>query len=473
MPTEVPHSERPGKRRDPLMIFAVALVCRLAVCLWAAERVPPTADGAFYHVVAQRIAGGEGYTWLWPDGAVTYAAHYPVGYPAMMAAVYALFGPHPIWAMVENAVLGAFGVLFCYLLGRHLLYRSSFFVHQRRAANTAGLLLALSPTLLFYTPALMTESSVGALLSLGMWLCVPLSEQRENARLKRSLLLLALGAVVAAACYLRPQSILMAPIFGFVLGRSWPKRVWLSLLVTALAVGFVLPWTVRNCQKMDHCVFVSANGGWNLLIGTFPEGHGAWIGVDGMRVPEACKDVFSESGKDACFGQAGVRRIFEEPLAWAALIPAKLRATFDYASAAAAHLSEAGALRPVSREALQIAELLWQRIYALLALFGAAAQLSPTPRGRFRLAGLILGTFGFVGLGAWFGWLVVAVLAYENEKLRASIIVPCVIWALISNMLIHAVFFGAGRYCIPVWYAVGPLVALGVGRLFSLGARPS
>src|SRR5256885_7855973 len=46
----------------------------------------------FYHAVATRIARGAGYTWAWPDGVVTYAAHYPVGYPALLGAAYAVFG---------------------------------------------------------------------------------------------------------------------------------------------------------------------------------------------------------------------------------------------------------------------------------------------------------------------------------------------------------------------------------------------
>src|SRR3954470_19699637 len=91
---------------DACWISALALVLRLVVVLWAKDRFPPADDGTFYHVVAQRIAHGDGYTWLWPDGAVTYAAHYPVGYPALLGLVYALFGPRPVVAMIANAVLG-------------------------------------------------------------------------------------------------------------------------------------------------------------------------------------------------------------------------------------------------------------------------------------------------------------------------------------------------------------------------------
>ena len=57
--------------------------------------------------MAARIAVGAGYTWAWPDGVVTYAAPYPVGYPALLGFVYALFGASPLSAMLLNAALGA------------------------------------------------------------------------------------------------------------------------------------------------------------------------------------------------------------------------------------------------------------------------------------------------------------------------------------------------------------------------------
>ena len=77
------------KVSDRVVVGVIAFVARWFVVVWAANRIPPTADGTYYHVLATRIAEGHGYTWLWPDGAVTYAAHYPVGYPALLAGPYA------------------------------------------------------------------------------------------------------------------------------------------------------------------------------------------------------------------------------------------------------------------------------------------------------------------------------------------------------------------------------------------------
>ena len=94
------------KISDRVVVGVIAFVARWFVVVWAAKRIPPTADGTYYHLLATRIAEGHGYTWLWPDGAVTYAAHYPVGYPALVALPYAIFGAKPIVAMAVNALLG-------------------------------------------------------------------------------------------------------------------------------------------------------------------------------------------------------------------------------------------------------------------------------------------------------------------------------------------------------------------------------
>ena len=126
------------QRRGGLVVAGVGLFARLAVVAWAAGRIPPTADGTYYDTLARRLAEGHGYTWLWPDGAVTYAAHYPVGYPAMVALGYTLFGARPVVAMVLNALVGAAaGVGVWSLVGRA--------AGRPRLALAAGLVVALHP----------------------------------------------------------------------------------------------------------------------------------------------------------------------------------------------------------------------------------------------------------------------------------------------------------------------------------------
>ncbi len=450
--------------RVALLVFCVALIVRLAVVVWGAQRVPPTADGAFYHVVAQRIAAGEGYTWLWPDGVVTYAAHYPIGYPAVMGVLYVALGASPLWAMLLNALVGALGVLCCYVLGRELLSQFKGPTSADRPAACAGLLLALSPTLLLYTPALMTESCVGAVVMISGWM----AHRGSGAAFGKRRFLWMLGAVLGlvTATYLRPQSILLAPAIGWLSARGARPRLMNALGMLLVSICLVLPWTARNCKKMDHCVFVSANGGWNLLIGTFEDGNGAWVGLDGERVPEACRNVYSESGKDACFAKAGRHRIAEAPWQWLSLIPAKLRATFDYSAAGSAHLAEAGALSSSSHRVLMIAEIVWQRLFCGLALIGVASLPgSSWVSRRWRMSLLFLAMAGFLGVGAWFGWVVFVVLGVAHRSFMSRVPGGLGLAVVGATLIVHAVFFGAGRYAVPVWYAVCPVASVGLARL--------
>lgn len=457
-------------------VTTLAFSTRLAAALWGAERVRPTADGAFYHVVAERIAAGDGYTWLWPDGVVTPAAHYPVGYPALVGVLYALLGPHPWVAMLLNACIGSAGVAAVFVLSRRWLAQLGHLpLVADRWARVVALLLALAPTLVMYTPAMMTESNVGALCAMAFLLgdSARRRASRHDERLTRgpfsrqsALALLGAGLLLGVATLMRPQSILLAPFLGWCSFSSWRRAGIGAVFVSSVCLTVVLPWTQRNCERMERCVFVSANGGWNLLIGTFPEGQGSWVELSGDRVPPACREVYQEAEKDRCFQEAAVRRITQEPLDWLALVPDKLRATFEHSAAAEPHLKEAGALSDGGGPWLRGLEYGHQRLIALLALTGAwrIASRRVGPRSRWALTALTsIGAAGFAGWSASLGWgAFVALCLFSGAA--AWLPAGFLAWGTVaSTAAVYAVFFGAGRYSLPIWYAVGPFAALGAG----------
>jgi 4-amino-4-deoxy-L-arabinose transferase-like glycosyltransferase len=432
---------------DALLVALLALVVRVPLVAYAAERFPPADDGSFYQVVAGRIAEGLGYTWLWPDGAVTYAAHYPVGYPALIGAGYALFGPEPGVAMAINALFGVLGAV-----AAHALAAS---VAARGGALLAGALAALVPGLLLYTPALMTEAVAADLLILAAAVA---AGPRPRPLFARALLA---GAALGLALLVRPQLLLVAPAFGALIGfreRDRGFRWRGALIVSAVALAVCLPWTARNCQRLDGCAFVSANGGWNLFIGSSPLGRGGFAPIDRIGVPEECRTVFGEAGKDRCFGRAGARAIAERPLSWLALVPLKLGMTFDYGTASAHYLSASNPTLVGESEKIGIGalELLGQRLLLLAALLAAAR--APGPRSRARRLVAVLSAFcaltpaGFLG---WMGLLLVLGLLGRTLLRHPPALVAGA--SVLATALIHAVFFGASRYalvCLP------PLAAL-------------
>ncbi|MBM4357585.1 MAG: hypothetical protein FJ096_05680 [Deltaproteobacteria bacterium] len=442
-------------RSESWAVFGIALSVRLAVVAWASGRIPPIVDGAFYQVIASRIANGQGYTWLWPDGVVTYAAHYPVGYPALLGAAYALFGSSPTVGMLLNATFGALGAYAAHrLLARY-----------GRVALAGGLFVGIHPGLVGYTPALMTEVVAGSLVLVAASLAsyarsVSLTASARGASHRRWLgALVGTGALLGIATLVRPQLVVVAPLIGFASAPPVASRRFAAaLLVTAIGVLTCIPWTLRNCSRMGRCAFVSVNGGWNLLIGTNAEAHGGWAAVE---VPG------DEAGKDACFGLAARRRILSAPLGWVALMPEKLGATFDHCNAAGWYLHEANptAFSYRAKVTLGVVETLFERVMLAGAIVASyrprRAAGRSTLRRNLRKAAALTGVgLAFSPYGALAHLLLAAGLGLQAIRTRLRPLEVSAFAVLTSTMVIHAVFFGGGRYQLPVLAWTSMLAAM-------------
>jgi len=433
-------------RRDLAVVVAIALALRVALA-FVAHLFPPAGDGTYYDIVARRIAGGHGYTWLWPDGAVTYAAHYPVGFPAMVGAAYAVFGVKPAVLVCLNAALGAAGSGAAYELVR------------RRATPTralvGGLLVAAHPALVPYTLAAMTEGATTALVLLAG----ALAEAARSAERRRIALSLGAFAVIGVATLVRPQSLVLAPVLGALAwDRSLRARALGAALATACALLVCAPWTARNCVRMNQCALVSVNGGWNLLIGAQSE-SGSWAPVD---VPEACKTVWDEAGKDACFGVAARRIIRDDPGRWLARVPSKLATTFDYFGAAPWYLNASNpqVFPERAKIALGTVETAVSRGLLVAALVGLGWGAWRRPTRRARVIGWTALACAPAALlrHAWPAYLAFALLCVASTRWsRRPPVLPAFAGAVVlATAALHATFFGAGRYGL----VVAPFVAL-------------
>ncbi len=193
----------------------------------------------------------------------------------------------------------------------------------------------------------------------------------------------------------------------FALEAAEPRyleRALRGLFVTGVALAVCLPWTLRNCARMDRCVFVSANGGWNLLIGSAPEANGAWIPIEGASVPARCRNVFGEAEKDRCFGQVGIENIRQHPLSFIGLIPRKLSVTFDYFGAPGHYLHSSNFRAFGSRARFGWAS--WRRFGSACALLrhpsaGSAGRV----RRKLRWAVALPAALFALLRAAWLGYL--------------------------------------------------------------------
>jgi 4-amino-4-deoxy-L-arabinose transferase-like glycosyltransferase len=438
----------PPRVRDGVLAALVGFALRLLAVVWGAPRFPPAADGQYYQILASRVARGLGYTWQWPDGAVTYAAHYPIGYPALLGGLYAVVGTHVGAAMALGAVLGSLAVL--------AVHRVASREASRGGSLLAALLLALHPGLVFYTPAIMTEGVTASILALAAWLVV----RARDAEGRRWRSVLALGALLGAATLVRPQSLLAAPLYGALCAGPGLVRTRLRLagVVTVIVIAVCAPWTLRNCSRMNSCVVVSANAGWNLFIGAAAGATGTWVPLERLGVPSACRTVWGEAEKDACFERAGLQAIRARPRRWLGLVPAKLAATFDYAGAAGwyLHSSNPDAFGERAKLALGTAETIWQRLIVLLGLGALALGAGPLRSGRRGLALLAAG-FLFVR-AAWVAHIgLLAGAALLGRRLAGRPVAGLAVATLLSTAIAHGVFFGAGRYSLVCFPALAAL----------------
>lgn len=424
------------RQRDwgAVAVALVATVTRAVFAAWAWGRFPPVDDAVYYEKLARRLADGAGYTWLWPDGVVTYAAHYPVGYPWLVSLVYRVLGPVPSAAMLVNGALGVAASLAALGLLRRV-------VGPRRAIAGA-LVVSLEPALFAYLPALMTEGVTAHLLVLAAWLAL---RARETGRLPHLGLL---GLALGIGTLVRPQTLLFAlPLGWAACSGSLALRARSAGVVLAVALATCAPWTTRNCVRMKRCALVSVNGGWNLLIGAADEATGKWAPIP---VPEECKLVFDEAGKDACFGAAARREIATHPTRFLSLVPAKLSYTFDYAGAAPYHLhaSNGAAFPWKAKVALGAVESLFHRLAVVLA---AIALALGADRRRGLGWGLAVAAVAAVGLvlvtgsekGAWVGHLALGISALAVGRSHLAWTTG---WVILGTAATHAVFFGSGRY---------------------------
>jgi len=262
----------------------VALLIRLSwVVLVDAQ---PVSDFRWYYERGIDLAAGRGYSMgpdaYWPDNLPPAAlsseadypangrptAYWPVGYPAFLGLLFALFGSSLFVAKLANVFL-YLGILWlAYTIAKRLL-------GSELTARMTLLVLALYPNHIAYSSLLAGESLFLFLLLLAVALLL-------IAPTSRLWLFVASGVIFGLACLVKPQAILIpALIFGASLSTTFKRqclrRHVARFVILYLALGLViLPWIIRNYRVFDDFVLISNNGGINLLVGNNPYATGAY-----------------------------------------------------------------------------------------------------------------------------------------------------------------------------------------------------
>jgi tetratricopeptide (TPR) repeat protein len=290
-------------------VFAVALLLRL-LAAWQLGSLPlsrtPQLDSAAYVMWARDIvAGGI----VWP----AYPEHAP-GYPFFMAAILALFDGSLMAVRICQAALGSIG---CVLTGR--VAARAF---GPGAFVWAGLLQAAYAPLIYIDTALLAESLLVFLLVLTLELVTA-----ANGRATRWLLA---GAVLGAACVVRPTALVLAAAFLIVLvtkHRRGGKTRPLALAFAAGVLIIVAPVVIQN-WRVTGLPMIQAYGGLNAYLGNRPSGDGAararlggeWDRLEG----DASRAGAARNDQDRYYLRRTFSEIAERPAAYVGLLASKL-----------------------------------------------------------------------------------------------------------------------------------------------------
>ena len=421
--------------------FFAALLPRLFVAIaWAKE---PVWDGHYYHFGAERIAHGLGYS---EDVLVRGMAvwkpwvHYPVGYSAFLGFFYRIFGSELVVAPVLNALTGALLVAVVHRVARYYL--------SRDRARVATGLCAMHPGLIAYSAAVMSEPLAALLMLSAGWAALHFRGRWQA--------VLYAGALLGFASLVRPASLLAVPLLVFTQPRPLWQAAARAAAATAVAFVVILPWTLRNCARLDGCALVSTNGGWNLAIGAITD-TGRFQSLHGS---DGCPIVTGQVQQDRCWGEVGRAKIAANPGHWLGLAPLKLGQTFDHESFAIEYLHEADPDSWPEPRRVAARDLVtgFHRLLMLLAAFAVVAM----PRwdserkleiyAQAALAALFVGVGAYAVLGDAHSFYLLAVLA----PLAAALPIPgrptqgpagAYLWSLVAaTALTHVIFFGEDRY---------------------------
>ena len=235
------------------MLIALALGLVVRTLFISLHDRPLISDEREYDQLAFNLASRATYAY---DEAPT--AYRPVGYPAIVGALYVVAGHHPLAAKFFQGFLDVLTAFLIYLI---LVARSP------RSAVIGALLWSVFPPAVFYANFLMSETIFTLLLMLAITILVRNTQARPG-------LLLSLGITIGLLALMKPGAALLV-----LVPVALYRRLQLSartLALTVLSAGVVIaPWVIRNWVTFDEFA-ISSNGGVNLLIGNHPGATGAY-----------------------------------------------------------------------------------------------------------------------------------------------------------------------------------------------------
>lgn len=224
-------------------------------------------DAAGYWHLAGDLAAGDEYSIYDPPRRVLRMP----GFPLLLASTRFFFGDELLPARLLLAVVGTSACWGVFLLGRELFDAST--------GLWACALAAVSPTMVLFTPVILSETTFAAVLVFSLAAAAVLARtHRQAGEGTGSGVWSALtGLGFAAACYVRPSWLLAGPMLWgalILLGRNRRRAAWDGLVLNAVMLAALLPWGFRNQQAVGTFVLTTLWMGPSLYDGLNPRATG-------------------------------------------------------------------------------------------------------------------------------------------------------------------------------------------------------
>lgn len=242
------------------IVLGIALRLLFAVAPGKAVAAPWSgiSDAPAYVLLAHNVANGMGLSYCGMPDAIR-----PPVYPILLAGLIRGFGDgFVITARLIQLLAGILTAYLCYATAKR------FWGDQ--GALIAGAAALLTPTLLYLTGEIMTESF--AALVAASFLCL-LLKQMDSPRM---LVWVCIGVLVGLGTLLRFNF----AVLGIVaLCSAWQiQGTWKGLrsaaVITLAASITIAPWVVRNLKEFHGHVLLSSQTGYNMVQGLItPEGR--------------------------------------------------------------------------------------------------------------------------------------------------------------------------------------------------------
>jgi len=249
------------------MLFLLALIARGAYALLAGRLDPFLradalhGDAASYDRIARNLLAGYGYG----EQPSALTSFWPPLYPLFLAGLYRICGYNPVAARMAQACLGAVAVV-----STTMAVDSAA---GRRAAILTGFGMALYPPLIYFGAWLIADALYLFLLTLALLLAVRLQSQRSYRGFA------GLGFLLGLAVLAKPATLLLVPLVVVWVWIAPPPlqagaKLVQCLVLVALTLATILPWTARNYLVSGEFVLISTNGGYTFYGANNPEAFG-------------------------------------------------------------------------------------------------------------------------------------------------------------------------------------------------------